>query len=144
MSVVLTAMAPILACATGAPGPGQATAPAVKEKIASYLRERFSVTDSTSMIVGALRPSIYAGFDKTTVTVQNGKQKASQDFYVSKDGQYLVQGNIYSLNVDPRKEVEKLIRTEDEPSTGPPGAPVTIVEYADLECPICAQVHQML
>ena len=142
--LVLTVVLPQLALATSAPAASQAAGQAVRDKIASYLRKRFSVTDSTSMTVGPLLPSIYAGFDKTTVTVENGKQKASQNFYISKDGQYLVQGDIYSLDVDPRKEVQSLIRTQNQPASGPAGAPVTIVEYADLECPVCAEMHQVL
>jgi len=142
--LVLTATLPALARATSAPAANQTADQAMRDKIASYLRKRFSVTDSTSMTVGPLLPSIYTGFEKTTVTVENGKQKASQNFYVSKDGQYLVQGDIYSLNVNPRKEVESLIRTQDQPATGPADAPVTIVEYADLECPMCAQMQQAL
>ena len=142
--LVLTVVLPQLALATSAPAASQAAGQAVRDKIASYLRKRFSVTDSTSMTVSPLLPSIYAGFDKTTVTVENGKQKASQNFYISKDGQYLVQGDIYSLDVDPRKEVQSLIRTQNQPASGPAGAPVTIVEYADLECPVCAEMHQVL
>lgn len=142
--MVLAGTVATLARATNAPVANQSGTQAMRDKIASYLRKRFSVTDSTAMTVGPLLPSIYTGFDKTTVSVENGKQKASQNFYVSKDGQYLVQGEIYSLNVDPRKEVESLIRTQDQPATGPPGAPVTIVEYADLECPMCAEMQQVL
>ncbi|MGH9438736.1 MAG: thioredoxin domain-containing protein [Terriglobia bacterium] len=144
MLLALALVFPYLARASSATAAVSTANQALRSKIASYLRQRFSITDSTAMTVGPLLPSIYAGFDKTIVVVENGKDKASQSFYVSKDGQYLVQGNIYSLNVDPRKEVESLIRTEDQPATGPADAPVTIVEYADLECPVCAEMQQVI
>jgi protein-disulfide isomerase len=63
---------------------------------------------------------------------------------VSKDGRYLVDGNIFNLGGDPRKEIIRLISLEDQPGQGPAGAPVTIVEYSDLECPVCAKMHEML
>lgn len=117
---------------------------AVRDKVANYLRQRFSVAESAKIDVTPLRASIYPGFEITTVTVEEGKNKASQQYYISKDGSYLIQGTIFGLNSDPRQEVEHLIHTQDEPSAGPASAPVTIVEYADLECPMCAEMQQFI
>jgi protein-disulfide isomerase len=115
-----------------------------RDKIANYLRQRFSLGSTATVTVGPLRPSIYSGFDVTTVTIQEGKDKQSSNFYVSKDGSYLVEGNIFGLNDNPYTEVERQIVTQGEPSVGPPDAPVTIVEYADLECPHCAEMQQFI
>jgi protein-disulfide isomerase len=117
---------------------------AIREKIASYLRQRFSLSSAATITVGPLRPSIYSGFDLATVTIQEGKDKQSSSFYVSKDGSYLVEGNIFALNDNPYTEVERQIDTQGEPSAGPSDAPVTIVEYADLECPHCAEMQQFI
>ncbi len=116
----------------------------MRDKIAQYLRRRFSVPASAKVTVGPLTPSIYPGFDRTTVTLTEGNRTGTQSYYVSKGGQYLIQGVLYPLNVDPRKEVEEIIQTKDQPSAGSADAPVTIVEYADLECPMCAQMQQVL
>jgi protein-disulfide isomerase len=115
-----------------------------RDKIASYLRKRFSLASGATVTVGPLRPSVYPGFDSTTITIQDGKNKQSSNFYVSKDGSYLVEGNIFGLNDDPYTEVERLIKIQGEPSAGAPDAPVTIVEYADLECPHCAEMQQYI
>ncbi|MGH9395349.1 MAG: thioredoxin domain-containing protein [Terriglobia bacterium] len=123
-----------------AQSPDQAT----RVKIEHYLRERFSVGPVATITVGPLTPSIYPGFLKTTVTVDAGKNKSSEDFYVTKDGDYLIQGSVFGLNGNPEQQVERLINTRDQPSLGAASAPVTIVEYADLECPMCAEMHQFL
>ncbi len=115
-----------------------------RDKIVRYLRERFPLSSTAKMTVGPLRSSAYPGFYQTTVTVEDGKQKGSQDFYVSKDGHYLIQGNIYTLGADPKREAEREISTQGKPSVGPARAPVTIVEYADLQCPTCAKMHEFL
>jgi protein-disulfide isomerase len=135
--------------AQGKTPPDQAAAPAAQDqttraKIAQYLRERFSIANSSTVIVAPLRPSIYPDFDLTTVTVQTGAQKESSRFYVSKDGNYLVEGNIFGLNDNPQTEIEHLINTQGAASSGPADAPVTIVEYADLECPHCAEEQQFI
>ena len=115
-----------------------------RDKIFRYLHERFPVSPTAKMTVGPLRPSAFPGFYQTTVTVDDGKQTGTQDFYVSKDGHYLIQGNVYTLGADPRREAERQISTQGKPSAGPASAPVTIVEFADLQCPTCAKMHQFL
>jgi protein-disulfide isomerase len=133
----VTALVPGVA----AQAPNQA---ATREKIIQYVRKRFNIPDTVKITVSEFRESAYQDFYQTLVTVDDGKSKRSQPFFLSKDARYLVDGNIYTLNGDPRKEIIKLISTEDQPAQGPADAPVTIVEYSDLECPTCAHLHEML
>ena len=115
-----------------------------RDRILRYLRERFPLSPAAKITVGPLRPSAFPGFYQTTVTVEDGKQTGSQDFYVSKDGHYLIQGNVYTLGADPKREAERQLSLQGKPSIGPANAPVTIVEFADLQCPTCAKMHQFL
>lgn len=117
---------------------------ATRAKIEHYLRERFSVSPVDTITVGPLTPSIYPQFLKTIVTVAAGTRKSSEEFFVTRDGDYLIQGSVFGLNGSPEKEVERQIDLNDQPSIGPATAPVTIVEYADLECPMCAKMHEFL
>ena len=120
------------------------TPPATREKIVNYIRERFSIPSSVKITMTDLRESIYPDFLETKITLDDGKDKRSQALFVSRNMRYLVEGNIFSLDGDPREEIVRLITLKDQPTLGPPNAPVTLVEYSDLECPVCAHMQEEL
>ena len=123
--------------------PGLNTA-AISQKIVQYIRERFNFPATVKLSTGAFRNSPYADFYVTTVIVDDGKEKKNQDFFVSKNGRYLIDGTIFTLGADPKREVVQSISLHDVPSEGAANAPVTIVEFSDLECPSCALFHEFL
>ncbi len=124
-----------------AQAPNQAAA---REKVVHYVRERFSIPDSVEITATDLRDSIYPDFLETTVTLDDGKDKRSQALFVSRNMRYMVEGSIFNLSGDPRQEIVRLMNLKDQPAQGPSSAPVTLVEYSDLECPVCAHMQEEL
>ena len=136
LATVLAAMPALIAQAP--------TPPATRDKIIRYVRERFNFPDSVKITMTDLRESVYPDFLETTITVDDGKDKRSQPFFVSKNTRYLVDGSIFNLGGDSREEILRLISLEDQPTQGPANAPVTLVEYSDLQCPVCARLQEEL
>lgn len=58
-------------------------------------------------------------------------------YYVSGDGQTIVNGDVYKVNRSPFQANLDKLTTAGQPSFGPANAAVTIVEFGDLECPDC-------
>lgn len=120
-------------------------ASATDRKIIAYVRGKFRIPDTVKLAVGPFRDSEYRDFYQANITyIEGGDQKPAGYALLTKDGRYTVIGSVYNLLADPRKEVEQSISLKNQASVGPADAPVTIVEYADLECPMCARMHQFL
>ncbi len=117
---------------------------ATDQKIVDYVRTKFHVPETIKLSVGPFRDSEFSDFYQTTIYGQNGEKRSAQPAFVTKDGRYTVIGSIFNLNADPRTEVEHTINLKDQPSVGPANAPVTLVEYADLECPTCAEMQKFI
>ena len=114
------------------------------EEIAQRLREAFKIPANVKVSVGGFKPSPSPDFEQGTVTFDNGQSKPEYAALLSRDGKHLMLGELINLTIDPRQQALRTIALQDEPTQGPANAPVTIVEYADLQCPTCAHMHEFL
>ena len=106
------------------------------------LREATKIPAQTELKVGAFDKTPYPEFLKSVITANDGKKSQSGDVFITKDRRTgIVQGVILPFRDD---VVRSMINTKDMPSQGPANAPVTVVEYADLQCPTCAQLQEFL
>jgi protein-disulfide isomerase len=64
--------------------------------------------------------------------------------WVSKDGKFLVRGELNDMSKDVFAENRAKLDIKDAPSNGRPGALITVVEFADFQCPVCKQLHDAI
>jgi protein-disulfide isomerase len=113
-------------------------------EILQHVREQFKVPANVSLTASPPEKSKFSGFEQIRVTATGERGPQSQDFYITKDHHTLLLGNLYVLSTNLRAQALQTIVTANQPSVGPPHARVTIVEYADLQCPTCARFQEFL
>ncbi len=90
------------------------------------------------------KPGPMPGFYEVEIRGSQGNASQEETFYISKDGQKIIRGNVFDIAQNPFKADLDKIKTEYQPSIGTPGAPVVLVEFSDFECPYCRQQAKML
>jgi hypothetical protein len=78
-----------------------------------------------------------AGLKGMAVVLETGFGPVHVPGFVSADGSVFLVGLLWDFQADPRAERRKRIDLTAQRASGSPEAPVTIVEYADMECQYC-------
>jgi protein-disulfide isomerase len=152
------AVATALAITCGQVGAQQATPPAptsngtagstaqtpLQKSVEAYLRNLYAFGAEAQVRVAAPKDSEVAGLLEMDIAVKIGENEQTGKVYVSKDGKYMIRGEISDLSKDPLADARATIQTKDAPSLGNANAPVTLVEFSDFECPVCRSLHDTL
>jgi protein-disulfide isomerase len=115
-----------------------------KTQLEAYVRHLLAVIPEVQVKIDDPKPSSTP--DLLQVEVHFNYQGRSQDetFYVTKNGQNIIRGVVYSFADNPFKEDLDKLKTTGAPSFGPATAPVTVVEFGDFECPNCKEEAKTL
>jgi protein-disulfide isomerase len=108
-----------------------------KPALESHLRGMLGLDGRTPIEVGDATPANFAGLLAVPVTIGGGTYMV----YMSTDESKYLWGNLNDLTVNPDKSRMDKINLTNAWSKGSKTAPVTIVEYTDLQCPYCSRAH---
>jgi protein-disulfide isomerase len=130
--------------ATASAAPASAVQSPIQKTVEAYLRNLYAFGADTVVKIGAPKDVGIEGLLEVDVAVKIGQNEQTGKVYVTKDGKYLVRGEVSDLSKDPMVETRAQLDTKDSPSLGPANAAVTVVEFSDFECPVCRALHDAL
>jgi len=114
--------------------------PTLNRRIEVMVRSQYSVPQDFNVTLGTRTPSSFTGYDTLPVTIARGARSQVINFLISTDGKQLAHLDTFDLTKDTAAAIDITRR----PVRGNASAPVTIINFDDLECPYCSRMHEVL
>jgi protein-disulfide isomerase len=121
-----------------------ATAASQTQKVEAFLRYYFALGPEVEVKAATPTELGASGILEVPIEVKSAEGSDKLKMYITKDGRYLLRGDLYDLTTDPLAENIAKMQLADAPVLGDPKAPITLVEYSDFECPVCRTLHDSL
>lgn len=107
-----------------------------KAKLEAFVRYTEGYTPAVKLVIDDPTPSAFTSFSRVVVHLSLGPQLIDKVYFVTGDGQGIVNGSLWNLGESPWLDTLQHLPTNG-PSFGPSNAKIKIVVFSDFQCPYC-------
>jgi protein-disulfide isomerase len=113
-----------------------------EETVNGFLQQMFGYDSSVTWKIADIRPAKAESLAQVDVILSNPQGQQATTLYVTADGQHALVGDLIPFGADPFAAARDQLKKEANGiARGPENAPLTIVEFSDLQCPHCKQAQ---
>jgi protein-disulfide isomerase len=123
-----------------------ATDPAKDSALRTYLQKHFKIPSPDLIKLGpAFKTPIEGLYARQLIVSNEQGQNVSTTLFFDKNETKAIIGQYIDTSMEPWGRMNMgSVNLDDRPTQGPANAPVTIVEFADFECPFCAHAFSVI
>ncbi|OGS01063.1 MAG: hypothetical protein A3G41_05190 [Elusimicrobia bacterium RIFCSPLOWO2_12_FULL_59_9] len=114
------------------------------EALLRHLRDAYRIPAAAELKIQNFRPSDIAGLKKADLVISFKGKRQSETLWLTPDGRRYFLGEFQDSSMDPYQQRMNKISLSDAPIRGNKNAPVTLVEYTDLQCVFCARGYEIM
>ncbi|MGH9417449.1 MAG: DsbA family protein [Terriglobales bacterium] len=112
---------------------------ALRARIQAFLDRTIGWQSLDTMKIESISPPDASGLRTLKVYLAKGTQHQVGTYIITPDEKEIIEGSVSKLSGDPWADTRAELQLHDAPALGPAAAPVTVVEFSDLECPYCKE-----
>jgi len=105
--------------------------------VEGFLKQMFGWNQELTWKIADIKPAEAPGFAEVTAVFNTPQGQQIFRIYVTPDQTFAITGDMVPFGQNPFAAARADLKAANGPSHGPADAPVTIVEFGDLECPAC-------
>jgi protein-disulfide isomerase len=112
--------------------------------VMAFYHRMFGFQENLNFKVAEIKWSQVPGIAQVTSIVSTPQGQQVSTIYVTPDGKHAISGDMVPFGKDPFADNRELLKQAFGPVRGSPTPDVTLVEFADLECPACKAAQPIM